>query len=216
MKILFIVPARKGSKRFVGKNKRIFNGKPLVSHSIDFAINIASKHDSLCITSDDDEILDIGKNKSVNLIVKRPRLLASDSASTYDVVIHACSYALERNIEFDTVVLLQPTTPFRSMEDFQKMRKQFVEKRMLALASIAVKGDTKNCVFYDTQTMRRSVDSIGKKGYLNGSIYFYNFDGLQQQNQTLEFDEMYYFLMSTKNSIDIDTIDDWNLAMQYL
>lgn len=216
MKILFIVPARKGSKRLVGKNKRVFNGKPLVSHSIDFAIKVASKDDRICITSDDEEILDIAKNKSVNLIVKRPGLLASDSTSTFDVIIHACSYALERNIEFDTVVLLQPTTPFRSIRDFQKMRQQYVEKRMLALASIAVKGDTKNSVFYDIKTMKRSVDSIGEKGYLNGSIYFYNFGHILQQTKTLNFDDMYYFKMSTKNSIDIDTIDDWMTAIKYL
>lgn len=216
MKILFIIPARKGSKRLVGKNKKHFDGKPLICHSIDFAIKIALKDDSICVTSDDDEILDIAKSKSVNLVVKRPVLLAGDSASTFDVVIHACSYALERNIEFDTVVLLQPTTPFRSINDFRNMKNQFIDENISVLASIAVKGDIKNRVFYDPQTMERKIDDLGKKGYLNGSLYFYNYNCLKKQNSTLNIDDTNYYEMSPKNSIDIDTIDDWNLALKYL
>jgi len=216
MKILFIIPARKGSKRLVGKNKKNFDGKPLINHSIDFAFKVALEHDSICVTSDDDEILDTAKNKLVNLVVKRPALLASDNASTFDVVIHACSNALERNIEFDTVVLLQPTTPFRSIKDFQNMKNYFICENMTALASIAVKGDIKNSVLYDPQTMRRKIDALGKIGYLNGSIYFYNYDCLKKQKGTLNIDDTYYFEMSPKNSIDIDTIDDWNLALKYL
>lgn len=216
MKILFIIPARKGSKRLAGKNKKYFDGKPLICHSIDFAIKVALKYDNICVTSDDDEILDIAENKSVNLVVKRPAHLADDNASTFDVVIHACSYALERNIEFDTVVLIQPTTPFRSINDFKNMKNYFICENMTALASIAVKGDTKNSVFYDPQTMKRKIDGLGKIGYLNGSLYFYNFDCLKKQNGTLNIDNTNYFEMSPKNSIDIDTIDDWNLALKYL
>jgi len=216
MKILFIIPARKGSKRLVGKNKKHFNGKALVHHSIDFAINIASKEDSLCITSDDDEILEIAKTLPVDLIIKRPTLLASDSATSFDVIIHACSYALERNIEFDTIVLLQPTTPFRSIKDFEKMKILFREKGMSSLASITVKGDSKNCVIYNPQSMKRCISRLGEQGYLNGSIYFYKYDRLVKQNRNLEFDYTNYFMMSRKNSIDIDTIDDWNLATKYL
>lgn len=216
MKILFIIPARKGSKRLVGKNKRIFNGDPLVIHSIDFAKKVASKDDSICITSDDDEILDIAKNNAVNLVINRPPHLASDSSTTFDVIIHACSHAQERNIEFDTIVLLQPTTPFRCVDDFEKMRKLFTEKGISSLASISAKGNTKNCVLYDPQSMRRCVDNLGKKGYLNGSLYFYNYTCLLEGNKTLDFDDMNYFVMSPKNSIDIDTIDDWEKAIKFL
>lgn len=216
MKILFIIPARKGSKRLVGKNKMHFNGKPLVSHSIDFAIKAASKEDVICITSDDDEILEIAKIKSVDLIIKRPPQLASDDASSFDVILHACNFAQVGNWEFDTVVLLQPTTPFRSIKDFEKMRQQFIENGMSALASIAVKGEIKNCVVYDPRSMKVSVSNIGKRGYLNGSLYFYDYSSLLRQNKTLTFGDMGYYLMSEKNSIDIDTMDDWNLAINYL
>ena len=216
MKILFIIPARKGSKRLTGKNKKQFNGKPLVCHSIDFALSVASKEDYICITSDDDEILDIAKNKAINIIIKRPAILASDKATSFDVIKHACAYALESKIDFDTVVLLQPTTPFRSVEDFRVMKRNFVEERMSSLASISVKGDAKNSVIYDPNSMKRCRDMSGKKGYLNGSIYFFSYHRISEQNSTLEFDDMNYYLMSTKNSIDIDTIDDWNKAIKFL
>ena len=216
MKILFIIPARKGSKRLIGKNKRIFNGKPLVCHSIDFAISIASNEDYICITSDDDEILDIAKKKAINLIVKRPAILASDEATSFDVIIHACAYALESKTNFDTVVLLQPTTPFRSVEDFRVMKKIFIEEKMSSLASISINGDAKNSVIYDPNSMKRCRDILGKKGYLNGSIYFFSYHRLLEQNRTLDFYDMFYYLMSTKNSIDIDTIDDWNKAIKLL
>lgn len=150
MKILFIIPARKGSKRLPGKNKKLFNDKPLITHTIDFALSVSDNSDNVCVTTDDEEILDIARHHLVDLIVDRPVELASDSTTSLDVILHAKESAIERNLLFDTIVLLQPTTPFRSTADFKKMKREFQRKNMSFYTSISLKqGEEKNRVFYD-------------------------------------------------------------------
>ena len=217
MRILFIIPARKGSKRLKDKNKRHFNGKPLVCHSIDFAKKVLTQHDTLCVTTDDQEILAFARREKVDLIIDRPSHLASDSATSYDVIFHACVTAKELQKEVDTIVLLQPTTPFRSERDFEMMKEFYSNNRMKSLASIGNKiSESKNKVNYNSYTMKRTNESIAAEGYLNGSIYFFDYEALTKDQESLEFEEVHYYLMSDKNSIDIDTWEDWNIANDYL
>ena len=206
-----------GSKRLKGKNKKCFNGKPLVCHSIEFAKKVSSFRDTVCVTTDDKEILELAVSKHVDLVIERPTYLSTDSATSYDVIIHACDIAIASNKEFDTIVLLQPTTPFRSEKDFEMMKKLYMKRSMKAFASISkTKNDDKNRVIYDAQTMKISKNSFGEVGYLNGSIYFFDHHNLINEKKNLEFEDTNYFIMSRKNSIDIDTLEDWNLAAEYL
>ena len=107
-KVIAIIPARKGSKRFAGKNKISFAGIPLVTHSIKYAKrqNII---DSVYVTSDDPEILDYARKEGVE-IVKRPEHLCGDHATT----VSAMKHVLEEIIgTVEDVILLQPTNPLR-------------------------------------------------------------------------------------------------------
>tara|TARA_B110000046_G_scaffold61562_2_gene69173 strand:- start:4549 stop:5253 length:705 start_codon:yes stop_codon:yes gene_type:complete len=115
MKGLAIVPARGGSKRLPRKNLKMLGGKPLVQHTLDAALdsNIFSK---IILTSDDEEILEIGRGIEGITAEKRNPEHAKDTAKALDLVLSIVSREEIQN-EFDFVALLLPTCPFRDAKD---------------------------------------------------------------------------------------------------
>ena len=199
MRILFVIPARAGSKRLPGKNKKILGGKPLICHTLEFALDVFSPNDTICLTSDDKEILEIGKSYEGVLLVDRPKELASDSASSLDVMIHAMNFAGVKKNHIDTIVLLQPTTPFRIKSDFDSMKSRFQYYKMNLHSSITtVKGNHKNKVYFDPINHKFASNPGSKHGYLNGSIYFIK-KKYRLNNDKLNFEDSYFHLMSERN-----------------
>ena len=105
---LAIVPARGGSKRLPGKNLLNLAGKPMIAWTIEAGLR--SRYiDKVIVTSDDENILNISKSYGAE-IIKRPSILANDTATTFDTVNHVI-----QNVEkYDYIVLLQPTSPLRN------------------------------------------------------------------------------------------------------
>lgn len=111
-KVLALIPARGGSKGIPGKNITPLAGKPLIAWTIEAAR--ASAHvDEVVLTTDDDGIAKVGLRFGASVPFMRPQALATDEASTMDVVFDA----LDRLPGFDVVVLLQPTSPLRTSAD---------------------------------------------------------------------------------------------------
>lgn len=112
MRVLGLIPARGGSKGIPRKNLADLGGRPLLAWTADTAL--ASSIDRVVLSTDDEEIAATGRELGVDVPFMRPRVLASDAARSIDVVLHALEALGERP---DAVMLLQPTTPFRSAED---------------------------------------------------------------------------------------------------
>ena len=113
MKMLAVVTARMGSKRLPGKNIKLLGGKPLIN----WTIEVAREIDEICevfVTTDSAEIAGVARNAGAYAPWLRPNDLASDSASSVDVVLHALNWYEENIQKVDGVLLLQPTSPFRS------------------------------------------------------------------------------------------------------
>jgi CMP-N-acetylneuraminic acid synthetase len=114
--VLGVIPARAGSKRCPGKNKRLLGGKPLVVWTIE-AAQAASKLTFVVGTTDDPDVMALFANRHMSCIM-RPAELATDAASVYDVIWHA----VERlGFPVSHVCLLQPTSPFRTGSDIDRM-----------------------------------------------------------------------------------------------
>lgn len=113
MKILAVVTARGGSKRLPGKNIRKLAGRPLVVWSIDIAKNIPDICEIL-LTTDDPEIAAIGLEAGATVPWLRPPNLATDSATSVDVALHALDWYELQKGPVDGILLLQPTSPFRT------------------------------------------------------------------------------------------------------
>ena len=104
MSHIAIIPARGGSKRLPKKNIKLFCGKPLITWSIDAAIE-SNIFDEIVVSSDNDEILEIANCKDV-LLRKRPIELSTDSATTQDVVADAISWMKTSSVEVSTFTIL--------------------------------------------------------------------------------------------------------------
>jgi N-acylneuraminate cytidylyltransferase len=89
---IFIIPARKGSKGLPGKNVRVLGGKPLISYSIEFAKLVCTQDDTICVSTNDEEVIKIANELGVSTPFLRPDDLSTDSANTYQVIIHAIEF----------------------------------------------------------------------------------------------------------------------------
>ena len=121
---LAVIPARGGSKRLRRKNLLDLHGKPLIAWTIEAGLQ--SKYlDKVVVSSEDKDILDIAREFKTD-IIKRPNRLASDTATSFDVLKHAID-----NLEsYDYVVLLQPTSPLRNAMHIDEAI-EYLEKKVL-------------------------------------------------------------------------------------
>ena len=118
MKVLGLIPARGGSQTVKRKNMVDLGGIPLIEWTIRTAL--ASSISKLIVSTDDLEIAEFSQSKGCEVPFIRPSELATDSALAIDVVNHALDVI---NEDFDAVMLLQPTTPFRTPEDIEQSLK---------------------------------------------------------------------------------------------
>lgn len=224
MKILFLIPARAGSKGLPGKNTKILGNKPLICYTIDFVLDNIKATDELCISTNDDEVIRICNELEIIIPFKRPEYLSTDNASSQDVILHALSFYSAIGKEFDAVMLLQPTSPFRLKEDFRKVIEVFSDDCEMAV-SVNVSKD--NPYFNLFEENGNGFLSKSKKGdfkrrqdcpdvyAFNGSIYLIRISALK--NSLIgNFTNIKKVKMPNERSIDIDTLLDWNLAEFYL
>jgi CMP-N-acetylneuraminic acid synthetase len=133
---LVVIPARGGSKRLPRKNLLPFLGRPLIAWTIEFALR-QEFFTHVCVSTDCPEILSVSAGLGATVSALRPAHLASDEASTLDVVRYEIAQAASSGVSFDSVAILQPTTPYR-----QSLR--WVEAaQLLSMGAPGVVGVTK-------------------------------------------------------------------------
>ena len=120
MQILYLIPARGGSKGLKLKNIKLLNGKPLLHYSIEFARKFTTDN-NICLSTDDEDIIKCARKANFEVDFVRPKELASDTANTNDVIKHALEYYESKGRVYDLVILLQPTSPFRKKEHLLEM-----------------------------------------------------------------------------------------------
>jgi CMP-N-acetylneuraminic acid synthetase len=108
-----IIPARGGSKRIPRKNLVLLGGKPLIAHTIEAAMS-SKKISRSIVSTDDDEIASVAKQFGAEVPFLRPAELAQDRSAVLDAINHAVVHLEHRGDRIDAVVLLQPTSPFRT------------------------------------------------------------------------------------------------------
>lgn len=114
-----IIPARGGSKGLPGKNIKELHGKPLIGWSISHAQE--SKYiDEIFISTDSQEIADVAESCGVKVSSLRPDNLASDTASSMDLIEYTINLLEEQGKQFDYLMLLEPTSPLRDAEDIDR------------------------------------------------------------------------------------------------
>jgi len=135
MLIVGIIPARGGSKAVPRKNILPLGGKPLISYTIEAALQ--SKIDRTIVSTDDREIAAIAKKYGAEVPFLRPKKLATDTASSISVILHALEY-LEKKERYcpDIVVFLQPTSPFRICEHIDAALEMLLASKVDSVISV--------------------------------------------------------------------------------
>lgn len=135
MRILGLIPARKGSKGIPGKNIRMLGHQPLIAYSIKdgSASNLLTK---TVISTDGMEIAEVSRNYGGEVPFIRPKELAKDNTPSIDVVLHAIEFFEQKGEPFDAVCLLQPTSPFRPKGFVDDCIRKFLETGADCLISV--------------------------------------------------------------------------------
>jgi CMP-N,N'-diacetyllegionaminic acid synthase len=176
MKVLGVIPARGGSKGLPGKNIRPLNGKPLIAWTIDEAK--ASKMISKVIVSTDDkEIARVAEGYGAEVPFYRPAELASDTATSMDVIIHALDFFAAKGEHFDVVMMLEPTSPLRERADIDKALQMLASTEGAESVVGICKSEASHPDFLVTLTgegfLRSKADFIVKRRQELEDVYFY-------------------------------------------
>jgi len=225
---IFIIPARKGTKGLPGKNVKVLGNKPLISYSIEFAKFVCTEDDTVCVTTDDEEVIKIANELGVSTPFLRPDHLSSDSANSYQVIYHAIEFYKSLKITFETIVLLQPTSPFRLMTDFVEMEKLYFSKNPDMVVSVKISKESPYFTLFeedingllnnfidDKSSNYRQRQNCPPVYTYNGSIYIVNCKSFLEKGN-FDFEHKLKYVMPDSRSIDIDTHADWVLAEFYL
>ncbi len=216
--VLAIIPARGGSKGVPRKNIRLLAGKPLIAWTIDEA-NKSKYIDRLILSSEDEEIIEIAREYGCEVPFKRPVELAQDDTPGIEPVMHAINTLEEK---YDYVVLLQSTSPLRTVEDIDGCIQHCIMTESPACVSVTEAqqspywmynlGDDmklKSFVQQDGRINRRQ--ELPKVYMLNGAVYVAEY-GFILKNKSFLTGETVGYIMSGDNSVDIDTENDFKLA----
>lgn len=220
MNILALIPARGGSKGIPRKNIKPLTGKPLIAYTIEAAKS--KLINKVVVSTDDDEIAHISKQYNAE-VIKRPKYLAQDDSKTIDAVSHVITTLEEDGYFPDIVILLQPTSPLRTLEDVDSAIKLFIKNMdncdsLVSVCefehspywSLKVEDDYLKPNFGEDYFKMRRQD-LPKLYMPNGSIFISKKKSLLTSESFYNGNIIPYF-MKTKESIDIDTILDFKLA----
>ncbi len=175
-KILTVIPARGGSKGLPGKNIKMLLDKPLIAWSIEQAL--ASKYvDEVIVSTDSEQIAEIARQYGARIPYMRPAALAADDTSTADVLIHLIEVLEGQGEEFDYIMLLEPTSPLREVEDidtaFERLMNTKDAKSIVGISHVEAQHPS-FCV------------TLNEGGFLNSKN---DFVVLRRQ----EIDDLYYY-----------------------
>lgn len=219
MKDLVLIPARGGSKGIPGKNIKPLHGRPLIYYTLDAARAVASP-ENICVSTDSDEIIRIVREYGLDVPFKRPNYLATDTADSYEVILHAIDFYEQSGKHYDRVVLLQPTSPFRTGTHIREAISLYqhgldmVVSVKIAHANPYFNLFKENNVGFlersKTGTFTRRQDCPTVYEY-NGAIYIMNVQSLKIESHS-NFSRIRKYVMTEEDSLDIDTKFDWIVA----
>lgn len=228
-KILGIITARGGSKRVLRKNVNDFLGKPLIAWTIEEGLK-SSVFDRFVLTTDDEEIAEVGKKHGIEAPFMRPKELASDTASSYDAVKHAVEWLKDNeNYEADWVILLEPSSPGRQAFHIKEIVKLIEERNDFdsLLGITETPGHfsylkeqqrdkdgmiTRVC---DGEILRNLIhrnQDVPKSYFINSAVYAFKVSNIFNGNNSFWGNKSYGYLMDEKYALDIDTPQDWLIA----
>lgn len=210
-----------------GKNIRKLNGLPLIAYSIRDALGAAEDPGDVIVSTDSEEIAAIARAEGASVPFMRPAELATDTASSRDVMIHAADFMNNSGGSYDTIVLLQPTSPFRESGDIKKALEIFEKHRPDMVVSVkpAATNPYYNAYECDEEgrlriskgdgmiTRRQDAPPVWE---FDGSIYVIDLQSIRHYPSLGRMETILPLPNSSHLNIDIDTQLDFLIAENLL
>jgi N-acylneuraminate cytidylyltransferase len=219
MKPLIIIPARGGSKGIPGKNIKLLNGKPLIQYTIEAAQKLFNDK-YICVSTDSEEIKHVVESIGLSVPFLRPRELATDTSTTYDVLLHTLDFYEKKNYFPNIIILLQATSPFRTFEHIQGALNLYNSEYDMVVSVKETKSNPYYVLFEEDEkgflkksksgnfTRRQDCPKVWE---YNGAVYVINTESLKKSSH-MEFLKIKKYVMDEKSSLDVDTRMDWMFA----
>jgi CMP-N,N'-diacetyllegionaminic acid synthase len=219
MKIAAIIPARGGSKGLPRKNIRLLRGNPLISYTISAALKCPDIN-SVIVSTEDSKIKEISLQWGAK-VIDRPIELAEDDTETHMVVNHALDELKDQGNDFDTILLLQPTSPLRNENHISESINIYRHSGVEALISVCrdehhpfksfnISNTYLNPLFSEIM-LHKPRNLLPKTYRQNGAIYIISVNEFKI-NRSFFLKKTISYLMDTNSSIDIDNQNDFDLA----
>ena len=221
MSVIAIIPPRSGSKGLRDKNIKNLDGKPLMAYTIE-AAKASGLFDCIHVSTDSKIYADIARKYGAEVPFLRTLELSGDQASSWDTVTYVLDEYEKMNKIFDTVILLQPTSPLRSENDIVNAYQLFITKNARAVVSVCevdhsplwadtLPDDGNMNGFVDKKYRDIPRQQMPKYYRVNGAIYICLPETLKSINNLYDI-ECYAYKMDRKHSIDIDDEMDFVVA----
>lgn len=223
-RILAVVPARGGSKRLPRKNVLPLAGRPLIDWSIRAALDSGVCADVL-VSTDDAEIADVARRSGALVPWMRPAELSDDTAGTAPVLAHALAWYEQQHGAVDAVLLLQPTSPFRTADSVRAACATYAsqpDQLQHPVVSVSPVTHHPAWTFYLRNDImepclgwepfsKRSQDLQPAFG-LNGALYVIPAADVRQGAPIVRPGVIAHLMPDPVEGLDIDTPDDWSAA----
>ena len=222
---LAVIPARSGSKGLPDKNIRMLHGKPLMAYTIG-AARASGMFAEVVVSTDSEAYAQVARQWGATTPFLRSDQLSSDTASSWDVVRDLIKRLSAEGAEFDTVALLQPTSPLRAARDIVRGYREFVERDAEAIVGVCevdhsplwsnvLPADHSLRGFISRDVQVSSRQQLPRYYRINGAIYIVRVEALCG-----DFDlygrGSYALVMPRERSIDIDDVNDFLIAETFL
>lgn len=212
-----LIPARKGSKGVPGKNSKPFaNGISLTERAIQTALEVIPAK-SVVLSTDDEALFPLTEKYGIQLI-QRAENLANDTVGMLEVMLDAVD---KQNNQPEYLLLLQPTSPFRTSEHLKKAFVLFKENDQALVAVNEPAGNPFYTLFEEkdgfiskwakNNVVRRQ--DLAPMYDVNGLLYIFEIESLKKQSW-IEFDRIRPLVVSKWEAIDIDHQEDWDFAVR--
>ncbi len=192
--------------------------KPLISWTIEASIQ--SKYiDKTIVSTDSNEINKVSKQYKADVII-RPKELSTDTASSYDAIIHAVDSMSKK---YDYIVLLQPTSPLRTTQHIDEAIERLIQKKADAIVSVSemehsplwantLSNDGSMKHFLKEEIKNKRSQDLPQYYRINGAIYICDLTQLRNKKSFFIEENIYSYIMDGFSSVDIDNKIDFELA----
>lgn len=220
MRNLCIIPARCGSKGIPYKNIIDLCGKPLIDYTIEIVLKLKQNGfiTDAIVSTDCEKIADHARSTGIDVPFLRPENISDDKAKSIDFVLHSIDFFRAQNIEFDNVIVLQPTSPLKEYDDVLNALKLFSTNQSESLISAYEEETINDLIMYhckgDKAIALNKDHNSGIRRQEHGSVYIRNGAiyitkvNYIEANHKIVSNEPLLYKMGKNKSINIDSFED--------